>query len=61
MSSMYFIIFGILQDFTPKMLENRISGTLDFKISPPRLQNFTPPGPPRWSHAFGVRFAPPQK
>ena len=36
--------------FHPKNAWNRISGTLDFKISPPRR-----------SHAFGVRFAPPQK
>jgi hypothetical protein len=35
MSSMYFIIFGILLDFTFKMLEIAIQGTLiDFKIFP---------------------------
>jgi hypothetical protein len=42
MSSTYLIIFGILQDFTPKMLENRILGTLDVNIFP----GVHAPGPP---------------
>ena len=40
MSSMYFIIFGILQDFTPKMLEIAFEGLDGLGV------RFAPPPPP---------------
>ena len=51
MSSMYFIIFGILQDFTPKGCHGggHARGGSWGRVMPPN--------PPRRSHAFGVRFA----
>ena len=43
--------------FHSQNARNRNSGTLDFKIFP----GVHAPDPPRRSHDFGVRFAPPPK
>jgi hypothetical protein len=43
--------------FHPQNAWNRIWGSLALKIFP----GVHAPDPPRWSRAFGVRFAPPQK
>ena len=45
-----------MQNLTPETQEIAIEGLQISKFSRGRM----PPDPPRWSRAFGVRFAPPK-
>jgi amino acid permease len=51
MSLMYFIIIGILQNFTSKLPEIAFQGLQVLKFFRENM-----PGPPSRSHAFGFRF-----